>query len=136
MSETDRRIWFVGQVPVAEYDVPSALAMAERRRVDKAMLRPFVETHNSQNRRVSEVLAVLSKEYTFEVIDPQNVLCDGSRCDIQRTNRPLYRDNHHLSTHGARQLLPLLEPIFIERQRDGSGPDFSGPSGSNPGPTG
>jgi hypothetical protein len=40
------------------------------------------------------------------------VFCDSAACNVALNGRPLYRDAHHLSVFGARQLTPLLASVF------------------------
>jgi hypothetical protein len=109
LSGTNRKIWLVQQVPVANFDPPSALAMAERRGIDRDTLRLSVESHQANTRGVNEIFAQTLKRYRYSLVNPQEVLCDQLDCDIEYEGRSLYRDYHHLSTFGAQFLSPLLE---------------------------
>ena len=57
LSRTNRKIWLVQQVPVADFDPPSALAMAERQGIDREFLRLSVESHKANTQGVSELFA-------------------------------------------------------------------------------
>jgi hypothetical protein len=46
------------------------------------------------------------------VLYPHRVLCANGSCDVALNGIPLYRDEHHLSVFGARQLTPLMRGAF------------------------
>ena len=54
----------------------------------------------------------MRQRYGAEIVYPDRVLCQGGTCQVALNGRPLYRDAHHLTTFGARQLTPLLASIF------------------------
>ena len=118
LSRTNRKIWLVQQVPVANYDIPSALAMATHRGIDRDFLRPSVEAHEANTSKLNEVFAQAQKRYLISLINPQYSLCGEVRCDIEHGGKPLYRDYHHLSTYGAQYLRPSFERIFTDHRAD------------------
>jgi hypothetical protein len=65
-------------------------------------------------RRESFVLRALTRvaDGYATIVYPDRVLCHAGRCDVERSGRPLYADSNHLTVFGARQLTPLLRPIF------------------------
>jgi hypothetical protein len=58
------------------------------------------------------MIARLKKRFDFTLLRPDAILCQGGSCSVVRDGRPLYYDNHHLSTFGARQLTPLFAPAI------------------------
>ena len=112
LSSTNRKIWLVQQVPVANFDPPSALAMAERKGIDRDILRLSIDSHKASTRTVNEIFAQALKQYRYSLVNPQEVLCDQVGCDIEYDGRSLYRDYHHLSTYGAQYMRPSFERIL------------------------
>lgn len=100
-------VTIVAQVPIASLDVPSALARSLQfnRSVE---LGPTTRQHQSQVQLFSEYLAELRSEFQIRVVDPAEVLCNGERCHVQLSGRPLYRDTDHLSAWGSERLARLM----------------------------
>ena len=112
LSSTDRKIWLVQQVPVANFDPPSALAMAERKGINRNFLRLSADSQRANTREVNEIFSRALQRHRYSLVNPQDILCDRLGCDIEYDGRPLYRDYHHLSTFGAHYIQPSLESIF------------------------
>jgi hypothetical protein len=66
-------------------------------------------------RRQKFVLATFDRIHRqggARVLYPHRILCAGGTCDVALNGIPLYRDEHHLSVFGARQLTPLMRGAF------------------------
>ena len=113
-STMNRRIWLVQQVPVVKYDPPRSLATAARRNIDRGFLQPSVRDHVKSTSGLNAVFAQASMKYSLELINPQDFMCDETRCYIEHDDRSLYRNHHHLSTFGSQFLSPGLDTIFVE----------------------
>ena len=48
------------------------------------------------------------------VLDPTPYLTQNGVCPTTSGGNPLYRDDHHLTTHGAMLLRPMFEPLFAQ----------------------
>jgi lysophospholipase L1-like esterase len=51
-----------------------------------------------------------------ELLNFDDVLCDGERCAIGTSGNPFYKDRSHLSAAGAQRLVPAL--VRSLRRRD------------------
>ncbi len=101
----------VGPVPEVDYFVPETLAELRYRGVAKDIA-PTRAQFLSRQRFVLPTIAAAQKRYNVTVIYPHSMLCDALRCPVDKENRPLYFDNNHLSTFGAKRLLPLFRSAF------------------------
>jgi hypothetical protein len=54
----------------------------------------------------------MADKYGAKVLYPHEVLCTDEKCALSSDDRPLYRDEHHLSVFGAMKLAPLLSQAF------------------------
>jgi hypothetical protein len=61
---------------------------------------------------VLDVVAMMKQRYGAIVIYPHQILCVTGNCEFALNDRPLYRDEHHLSVYGAMQLVPLFARAF------------------------
>jgi hypothetical protein len=51
-------------------------------------------------------------QYGAKILYPHEILCATGQCQLSMNDRPLYRDEHHLSVFGALKLAPLLSQAF------------------------
>jgi hypothetical protein len=106
------RVWVVKQAPPYLEYVSTALAeYAARGRDATELNRPLDEVL----RRRAPIDAVFDPVHDPAVgfIDPVKKLCaDGKNCLASQNGRSLYRDDTHLSVHGAMWLRPMWEPVF------------------------
>ena len=65
-----------------------------------------------------ETVDRIKRAYGINVIDPSVVLCAKASASWRLRAKPLYMDDHHLSACSAKQLLPLLAPVFRSAQGD------------------
>ena len=54
-------------------------------------------------------LAHLKATYHVTVVYPDRILCPAASCEVALNGLPIYRDEHHLTVKGAKQLEPLFE---------------------------
>ncbi len=106
-----RSVYIVLSVPEVGRPVAETLAraMVLHQRVE---LSPTRAAYVLRQRFVRNTIARLALRYGVGVIDPASVLCGPERCRVISQGHPLYYDADHLSTHGARLLLPLVAPVF------------------------
>jgi peptidoglycan/LPS O-acetylase OafA/YrhL len=55
-----------------------------------------------------------SKRQHVRIVNPQNVLCDDTRCDARRNDHYLYQDRDHLSAHGSEVMGQYLLPQLLD----------------------
>ncbi len=58
---------------------------------------------------VLDELAHLKSVYNVTIVYPDQVLCPANSCEVALDGLPIYRDEHHLTVKGAKQLEPLFE---------------------------
>ncbi|MGD0864465.1 MAG: acyltransferase family protein [Rhizomicrobium sp.] len=54
-------------------------------------------------------LAHLKATYNVTIVYPDRILCPAASCVVALNGLPIYRDEHHLTVKGAKQLEPLFE---------------------------
>lgn len=59
-------------------------------------------------------LAILSHVDNTIFIAPHTYLCSSAGCEVMRDNKPLYRDNDHISRYASQYISPVFKPIFEE----------------------
>jgi hypothetical protein len=77
-----------------------------------AKLTTRVSAYRERQKFVLSTFAQMNRRYGAQIVYPDRVLCGGTACRVALNGRPLYRDAHHLSVFGAKQLAPLLASIF------------------------
>jgi hypothetical protein len=78
--------------------------------------------HEARNRGIVAVLRRAERSCGVRLLDPGPYLCQGHACRGSIGHRPLFRDSHHLTDHGARLLAPMFRPVFEDRGRDSAAP--------------
>ncbi|HYW14730.1 MAG TPA: acyltransferase family protein [Allosphingosinicella sp.] len=68
--------------------------------------------HEARNRSIVAVLREAERSCGVRLLDPVPYLCRGGACQGSVGHRPLYRDDHHLTDHGARMLAPMFRQVF------------------------
>lgn len=71
--------------------------------------------HKARNRDVVAVLREAERSCGVRLLDPAPYMCAAGVCRGTIGHRPLYRDDHHLTDHGARLLAPMFRPVFEDR---------------------
>jgi peptidoglycan/LPS O-acetylase OafA/YrhL len=95
---------------------------------------PYAE-HEARNRAVVAVLREAERSCGVRLLDPSPYLCRSGACQGSIRHRPLYRDDHHLTDHGARLLVPMFRRVFEDHDpgpgaaRMGGRRDCAGASG-------
>lgn len=77
--------------------------------------------HEARNRGIVAVLREAERSCGVRLLDPAPYLCRGGACQGSAGHRPLYRDDHHLTDHGARLLAPMFRRVFEEGGREAAG---------------
>ena len=120
LNKMGLRVWVVRAIPEPPVDVPRALALAEHWKWSSDHVSISLEEHHQANRRIDRIFRE-TQPSNIQFVEPADLLFDGEdRALVQLGGRPLYFDDDHLSAFGARQLAPLLRPIFAASQ-DGAG---------------
>ncbi|MBS0419223.1 MAG: acyltransferase [Proteobacteria bacterium] len=105
------RVFVFEDVPQSPVYVPYALAAARRRGLELDF-RITRAQYDSQQSSPTEVFERLRKQYTFHILEPQELLCAGGKCAVANNADSLYVDDEHLSALGAMVTEPAFEMIW------------------------
>lgn len=107
LKQEGKKVVIVASIPEIGWPVPAVLARrALAENADGAD--PGVGAYLDRQRFVLDTFASLRQRYGSTVLYPHKVLCRTGTCEVALNGVPLYRDEHHLSVKGARQLVPLF----------------------------
>lgn len=113
LLEMGRKVVIVTQVPEIGYDVPSAFSIAQRTGRDlNKIIAPSLGEYLDRNLIVASAVESLAAKGNVQIVYPPQALCTGGNCLVVSEGHPLYRDDDHLSTFGARYISYLFDPIF------------------------
>ena len=105
------RIFVLLAPPQALFMVPRTLAMAALRHEPAPPPISEADARTAQ-KPSTDLIAALAAKYRFGLIDPASVLCDGTRCAIERDGHPIYFDAGHMTLYAALHSAGLFEPVF------------------------
>jgi peptidoglycan/LPS O-acetylase OafA/YrhL len=110
LGETKHQVVLLGPVPVYEKSVPMALAL------QAVTHQNILHSANAldqkrKHARFFEVVSSLQPAPWLHVGDPINWMCNGS-CMTIGSGVPLYRDSHHLSVAGAKDMTKNLGELI------------------------
>ncbi len=111
LTDAGKQVVIVGAVPEFQMRVPQALA----RMILSGKSRKIAPTRDQYLARDADVRAVfaaIAKAYPVRFVHPGAILCPSGYCKAQMDGHPLYRDEHHLTVFGAKQLAPLFAPLL------------------------
>ncbi len=101
----------VASVPDVGVRVPTALAQRSRSG-SSAEIAPRYPDFMVRQAAAFGTLGRIAAEYGVRVVYPHEVLCDETRCAVERDGWALYTDGDHLSVHGATMLVPMLSGLL------------------------
>ena len=112
LKESGTRVWVMKDVPHQNFNVPNALASAGFFGRDPESLGlPATQERDALRAMAPLFDGIDDPDVTF--LDPADLFFSPQGFyRVAAGGYALYRDNHHLSTHGAMLLRPLFEPIF------------------------
>lgn len=111
LTQAGKKVILVGSVPEIGWPVPAVLARMKL--ADKSpQIDPALSTYLQRQHFVFYAFAQMNKAYGAKIVYPHRVLCVSGSCRVALGGIPLYRDQHHLSVFGARQLTPLIAQAF------------------------
>jgi hypothetical protein len=111
LRQSSARIWIMQDVPHFSRDVPSALARAALSRKNPEKLNLPLNSYREQ---------IVDQEHEFLqtaasdviILNPARYLSKGSILPFSESGFAIYRDNAHLTIHGAMLIPPMFRPIF------------------------
>ncbi|HUB85490.1 MAG TPA: acyltransferase family protein, partial [Rhizomicrobium sp.] len=107
LTNAGKHVTIVASVPEAGYSVPRVMAhlrMAGNKTEPTRNLQEFL----AHQKFIFATMAAMQKKYGVKIVYPHRILCASGACELALDDRPLYRDEHHLSVFGAMQLTPML----------------------------
>ncbi len=106
-----KKVVVVASVPEIGWPVPAVLAR-EKLAARTRAYPPSEDTYLARQKFVLATFARLRRDDGVAVVYPHEVLCKSGVCAVSLNGIPLYRDEHHLSVYGARQLTPLIGAVL------------------------
>jgi hypothetical protein len=106
-----KNIVIVAGVPEIGWPVPAVLARRALAR-DRTDVNLPLHVYMRRQKFVLATFDRIHRQGGARVLYPHRILCAGGTCDVALNGIPLYRDEHHLSVFGARQLTPLMRGAF------------------------
>lgn len=111
LTRAGKRVVIVASVPEAGYSVPRMMAHM-RIDGDERKLTHSLSAFLAHQKFVFSALKRMRERYGAKILYPHEILCATGKCELSLNDRPLYRDEHHLSVFGAMQLTPLVSQAF------------------------
>ncbi|HEY3638309.1 MAG TPA: acyltransferase family protein [Rhizomicrobium sp.] len=111
LTKLNKKVVIIASVPEIGWPVPAVLArraLAE----DADSVAPGLGNYLQRQKFVLGTFSAMQQRYGAVVLHPDRILCATGTCEVARNGIPLYRDEHHLSVFGARQLTPMMEQAF------------------------
>ena len=106
-----KKVVLVESTPEIGWNVPEMLARIKLLRADLDIA-PTLNDYMKRQAFVFATVGTLQKRYGITVVEPHKVLCATGRCRVELDGKPLYSDDHHVTTFGAMRLVPLLAPVL------------------------
>jgi peptidoglycan/LPS O-acetylase OafA/YrhL len=106
-----KKIVIVASVPEIGWPVPAVLAR-EKLAAKTRIFPPSTDAYFDRQKFVLATFAQLQRDDGVTIVYPHEVLCRSGTCAVSQDGIPLYRDEHHLSVYGARQLAPLFSAVL------------------------
>lgn len=112
LTRLGAHVWVVGDVPIFDFAVPQRLVSGLLHHGDPHSVGiTFAEHVRAQAFAVS--VFQHSSGATLEYVDPAPLLCEpGEFCRVESDGWSNYRDESHLSIHGALQVAPAFDDMF------------------------
>jgi hypothetical protein len=96
----------IAGVPEIGWDTPNVLAKSIWR-ARHVQIAPSLAEHRNRQQFVIQLMTEL-QDNRIKVLWPADLLCANDRCRVTHAGQPLYVDEDHLSSAGAKLLAPLL----------------------------
>ena len=107
-----RRLYMTLPVPEFAVDVPRATAYRLMRDPAALDLQIALSTHLQRNAAFLAYAQEAHDRCGVRLLDPTPYLCPDGQCRASVAGRPLYSDEHHLSEHGNRLLVPMFRQVY------------------------
>ena len=111
LTRAGKKVILVASVPEVGFPVPAYLARARMADPD-AKLATSAAVYRERQKFVLWAFAQMQQTLRRGDRLSRSGAVQAGACDVALNGRPLYRDAHHLTTFGAKQLAPLLAEVF------------------------
>jgi len=105
-------VFILKDVPRPGFDVPMQASITVRQHGDLAQLEITLAKYAALNDGYEQIFNHLKKIGVTVLDTPKYFLNTNGRYDVIRNDKVLYFDSDHLTTAGAKLLLPMFEPLF------------------------
>ncbi|MFB1489924.1 MULTISPECIES: acyltransferase family protein [unclassified Thiocapsa] len=112
LTAAGKRVWLVGPVPDVGTLVPRALYLQSLGFARDVETRPSEASFYDAQERTLAVLGELARQPGVSLVLPHERFCSDGWCEVIRDGYPLYFDDNHLTTVGAKSAAQVLEPVF------------------------
>ena len=114
LTRMNREVVIVSSIPEIGFDVPSSYSIALRTGRDiNDIIAPTTQEYLDRNAAAIAIFSGIERKYkNVKVIDPVQLLCDEQKCKVIEDRYPLYRDDDHLSTFGAKFVSGIFDPVL------------------------
>ena len=124
LLDAGKRIALVYPIPEVGYNVPHTLARIAAAGGDATRFTRPLSVYLARNERMFEILDGLGPSSRITRIYPHKQLCNTTECFTYGDGKPLYYDDNHPGSAGARFLGPIFEPLFAaSADRNAAGRD-------------
>lgn len=111
LKQHNINVILIMSLPEVGWSVPSQLARAKWFGYP-APSGPTREAYWARQKPVMEIFARLKVNNDFHVLEVAPIFCPESRCLVEHRGVPLYRDDDHLSNHGAQFATQLIVDLL------------------------
>lgn len=111
LTEAGKQVVIIASIPEAGYSVPRMMAHLRMEGDDRKLTRSL-PTFLKHQKFIFGALNRMRALYGARILYPHRILCATGACELSLDDRPLYRDEHHLSVFGAMQLTPMISQAF------------------------
>lgn len=107
----NRTVYLVRPIPEMGVDVPTRMARAAMSGVQKEIFISLAAYYKRQA-FIWKAQDAAHDQCGVKILNPLPYLCSENRCLGSKNNRPLYRDDDHLSESGNKVLVPMFSDVF------------------------
>ena len=111
LRRAGKSVWIIGPTPGAEFDVPFELTRALAYDMG-SLSKSRIEKYNDRSKEFYDIASHQMSSDRVLLIRPDDILCREDGCSYEVDGKPLYRDNHHLSLHGAHIFTQLIRSLL------------------------
>ena len=111
----NKEIYIVTPTPEMGWEIPNNLAriVHYKKKIDLETLSISKKVFNERNKEILSFLKDLKEKYNLKLIYPDDIFCNDLRCFSHQNNVPLFFDDDHLSSEGAKLLSEkIINNIF------------------------